>query len=128
MAKYLCPTPPQYCSGAGLGQASFSIRHIEKAHSSSAEAFRCYARYLVRVLGCERLGPREFRHPRGKCNVCGWTGDESLDKCPECGMFVGAVEVLTKQSRFGHRLRKGKGGEKGTRAMPNKRTGGAVVG
>ena len=57
-----------------------------KSHSSRSEAFNCYVRYLVDVEGYERIGPREFQkagHP---------------------------VRVLTKNMRFGGRLRPGNAG------------------
>ena len=128
MRKYLCPTPHIHCNGGALGQASFSIRHKPKAHGSPVEAFKCYRRYLVNVVGCERVGPRELRHPKGSC-ICGWNGPKNLEICPSCNRWIGVVEVLTKPSRFGAVLRRGKGGEQGgSRVMPALRPGGTIAG
>jgi len=78
---------------------------VLKAHNSAPEAFKCHARYLIKVLGYEQVGSREFRPPDG-----------------------GPILVLTKKCRFGGVLRKGKGsGEGGNRVMPRRRLGGFIA-
>lgn len=90
MRRYMCGSPPEFCSGAttivntGLGK-------VTHTHTSPVEAFKCYKRYLINVLGYEQLGAREFKTPDG-------------------------VLVLTKQSKFGAALRGGKKPEKGSKA------------
>ena len=82
-AKYCCGTPAIHCSGTRRLQAPAIDL---KFHSSRAEAFKCYKKYLVNVEGYTQIGGREFRkdgHP---------------------------VRVLTKKIRFGARLRPGKEG------------------
>ncbi len=85
---------------------SFGIRYLAdklKIHHSSTEAFKCRARWLVRVEGWTPIGSREFSKP----------GQPVL--------------VLTKKCRFGGQLRKGKGGEQSfARVMPAKRPGGMI--
>lgn len=102
--KILCGTPTKHCSGS-LTPTSAWLGGAQRAHNSSEDAFRCYARYLVGVLGGEQVGGREFRLPEGN----------------ELG--VSGVLVLTKKSRFGGELRPGKSGEKtqGKRFEPKAR-------
>ena len=101
MNKYTCGVPKEYCNGSVAPMFSSGIRkNLYKAHSSPQEAFNCHARYLVKVLGYERVGSREFVK-----------GDEP-------------VRVLTKKSKFGGRLRGGKSGQgatahRATRHMPD---------
>lgn len=67
----------------------------------------CYSRYLTNVLGYTKINKREFRPPNG-----------------------GPIEMLSKESRFGTRLRSGKSGETGqgkSRGMPTVRHGGVIV-
>ncbi|KKL96411.1 hypothetical protein LCGC14_1844780 [marine sediment metagenome] len=101
--KVLCGTPKIECTG-GNTQVSAMMGGSRKAHSGNLEAFRCYAAYLLRA-GYERVGSREFRNPDG------------------------GITVLTKKSRFGSRLRKGKAGGDtgGSRYMPKDRTGGTII-
>ncbi len=98
--KVLCGTPREHCIGS-LYSTDQDLP--KKSHASHEEAFKCYARYLVKAEGYIRIGPREFRkdgHP---------------------------VRVLTKKIRFGGRLRAGK---EGSRYMPASRAGtrGIIVG
>ena len=101
MFKYLCGTPDNKCRGS-LTQLASCQGHT-KSHSSTDEAFRCYAAYLIGE-GYTQVGSREFAAPNG-----------------------GPVLVLTKKSRFGARLRKGKNVEgKGSR-FTTQRTGGTII-
>lgn len=98
--RVLCGVPIQDCRGSNY---STDQQLSKKAHSSHEEAFKCYANYLMNVLGYTQIGSREFRkegHP---------------------------VLVLTKKIRFGGRLRAGK---EGTRYMPSSRAGtrGIIIG
>ena len=90
--RVLCGTPEQYCTGGHI--TTDQQLNSRKAHVSHSDAFKCHARYLVRVLGFTRLGAREFVNPEN-----------------------GYVRVLTKQSRFGGLMVSGKEG----RHMPEKR-------
>jgi len=82
MRKVVCGTPLAECKGTFI-----SIdKHPSKAHSTSAEAFECYCRHLIRH-GYVKVGNREFQRP----------GEP--------------VRVLRKPSKFGMPLRMGKGGE-----------------
>ena len=104
MRKVVCGTPTQYCAGhliyVNSGLRIDSTGTI-KVHSSHRNAYRCYARYLVKILGFIRHSNREFSSPEG-----------------------GPRWVLTKQSRFGGLLRGGKHGEaKAKRAMPRRGSG-----
>lgn len=104
----LCGTPSNKCSGAVLKQTSSSLKgrkEASKCHSSSEEAFRCYARYLMQDLGCVATGSRTFAPPDG-----------------------GPVYLLDKKSKFGGKLRKGKNEKgSGSRLMPKYREGGLIV-
>lgn len=71
-----------------------------KAHASPMDAFNCHKRWLI-TRGFKQIGPREFRPPDG-----------------------GPIEVLTKKSRFGARLRTGKG----KRLMGHRHTSGVIIG
>ena len=86
MNKYMCGVPSQYCSGTTV-VVNHALRGVttEKVHSYPEDAFKCHARYLVKVLGYTRVGNREF----------------VLDSSSP-------IRVLTKKSRFGGRLRQGK--------------------
>lgn len=99
ITKHLCGVPAQFCCGS-IGITSKSIQGNPKLHNSPQEALRCHGRYLVNVLGYEKIGPREFRPADG-----------------------GEIRVLTKPSRFGSKLRPGKG----TRNMPGKRRAGTII-
>lgn len=95
--KYSCGVLSEFCTG-GLTQVSSGLKKSGKTHSSPQEAFKCYARWLIRQ-GYKQVGPREF------CN-----GD-------------GPILVLTKKSRFGSRLR----GGKGDRQIPSVTPGGHII-
>jgi hypothetical protein len=97
--KHLCGVPAQYCCGS-TSITSKSIQGNPKLHNSSQEAMRCHGRYLINVLGYQKMGAREFSPPDG-----------------------GPIRVLTKSSRFGARMRPGKGG----RNMPTKQRAGVVI-
>lgn len=101
--RVLCGVPQMECTGSAT-QVSAGMGHSRKAHGSRSEAFRCRVAQL-RKAGYERVGSREFRKPGG------------------------GILVLTKKTRFGHMMRKGKrGGETGgSRYMPKGRHGGAIV-
>lgn len=73
-------------------------------HASSPQAYKCFARYLVRVLGFTRHRNREFAPPNG-----------------------GPRTVLTKQSRFGGIMRAGKSGEAKSKRVVPKRGGGILI-
>jgi len=103
----ICGVPVQHCSGSEAILSSHMRKMPQpKIHSSSESAFNCHARYLVDVLGYERRGSREFSPPDG-----------------------GPIRVLTKKSRFGGGLRRGKSPDKkkGGRLMPEKFTGGLIA-
>jgi hypothetical protein len=93
---FLCGSPREFCSG-GLAQLSNGLKGRGlTGHSSPSEAFKCHAKYLIKI-GYTQLSSREFRPPDG-----------------------GPIRILTKQSRFGAKMRPGKG----MRSMPSKpRTG-----
>lgn len=94
----LCGVPEEHCT-AGYADVSSGLRKHIKAHANPEDAFRCMRHYLVKVLGYTQIGAREFRPPDGS-----------------------PITVLTKRSRYGGRLRRGKMG----RSMPGKRTGGCI--
>ena len=96
MNKYLCPTPREFCTGKLSSMNNF-FNHTKNAklHGTPQAAFECYVRFLE-LNGYERVGHREFRRP----------GEPIL--------------VLTRQSRFGARVRLGK---EGTRYMVLKHNG-----
>jgi hypothetical protein len=99
---HLCGTPPEHCGGSlTVLSAGFKNKGI-KTHHSPQEAMRCHGRYLVGVLGYEKLSSREFRDPKGS-----------------------GIRVLTKPCRFGASMRAGK---EGNRNMPDgRRTGGVIT-
>lgn len=92
---FTCGVPRDACSGTPTPMSA-GLRQTEarKAHSSPEEAFRCMRRHLL-ASEYTQIGGRDFKPP----------GD-------------GEVIVLTKQSRYGGRLRAGK---ESTRHMPDKR-------
>jgi hypothetical protein len=93
--KYLCGTPSEHCTGPVIAVSAGLKRKSIKAHSSRLEAYKCYVRYLTKILGYTRIEgkSREFSPPGGK----------------------GPVRFLPKKSKFGGLLRRGK---EGTRSMP----------
>lgn len=95
---HLCGVPKEFCSG-GLAQLSNSLKgRGMMAHQTPMESFKCHANYLLKT-GYVRLSSREFQKKEG-----------------------GPILILTKPSRFGSRMRPGKG----TRSMPSNRTGGTI--
>jgi len=109
MRMYTCGVPAVDCNGSSV-TTSFGIRCVRTAHNSSTEAFKCRTRYLIKVLGYTKEGPTG---PLG-----------AREFCPPDG---GPILVLTKKSRFGGVLRRGKGGEQGaSRVMPYKGLGGMI--
>src|SRR5688500_14464476 len=87
MQRSLCGVPDNECSGG-----NFPVNkgmHVKRTHESPQQAFKCHKRWLLKQ-GYEQIGSREFRPP---------DGSETL--------------VLTKQSKFGGKVRKGKTGEQG---------------
>jgi len=81
----MCGTPKEHCSG-GQATVNAMLRGASpKIHQNHSQAYRCYRNYLIRVLGYEGLGRREFRPPNG-----------------------GPIRFLTRKSRFGASLRYGK--------------------
>ena len=104
---YTCGVDEKRCSGSKM-TASQGLRNFLKIHGSPEEAFKCKARDLVANEGYTQIGPREFSPKDG-----------------------GPILVLTKKSKFGGILRRGKRGtETGStnRVMPKKRGGGFIVG
>jgi hypothetical protein len=102
--KYLCGTPDTYCIGS-LSSVSNGLRKSRKAHGQPEEAFACYAQYLIKQ-GYTQCGPREF-----------YLVDKRSGE-------AGPIVVLTKKSRFGARLR----GGKGNRYTPEgEATGGTII-
>ena len=104
--KHLCGVPGLYCQGTKQQLNS----GFAKVHNSPQEAFKCYARWLVK-RGFTKVGEREFRAPESE---------------------GGSVHVLTKKCRFGCALRQGKrgeaGGAKSSRLTFNKeQTGGGII-
>ena len=80
--RILCGVPESNCTGS---KYSTDQKHMSaKAHSSSEEAFHCMRGYLL-SKGYKHIGGHEFLPPDG-----------------------GPIEILTKKSRFGGRLRWGK--------------------
>ncbi len=107
MRAYLCGVPRESCQG-GLKQVNAFLRAmVFRVHSSPESAFACHKRYLV-SRGFVPVGNRELLNPE-----------------------TGAIRVMTKKSRFGGRLRRGKSGEKGTaRVMAykgNTSAGGTII-
>ncbi|MHA2264541.1 MAG: hypothetical protein ACXAEN_19270 [Candidatus Thorarchaeota archaeon] len=90
--KYLCGVPHVHCQGGHLNtDQSFDTK---KAHGSREQAWKCYAHYLVSVLGYTQEEGNTFSkpdHPRF---------------------------MLGKKSKFGGKLRFGK---EHTRWMPKGR-------
>ena len=96
-----CPTPKDHCTGGKrLTNASMRQKGI-RYHQTHNEAYKCYRRYLVVILGHEDMGNREFRPPGGGPRV-----------------------MLTKKSRFGTSMRLGK---EGGRWQPALHHGGTVI-
>ena len=82
MRKFLCGVPTHKCKGSDATLHKNGI----KTHGTSIEAFKCYKNFLL-SSGYKQVGNREFQRP----------GEPIL--------------VLSKKSKFGRPLRKGKTGE-----------------
>ena len=96
-----CPTPKEHCTGGKrLTNASMRDKGV-RYHQTHGQAYKCYRRYLVRILGFEDMGNREFRPPDGGPRV-----------------------MLTKKSRFGASMRLGK---EGARWQPPGSRGGTII-
>lgn len=94
--KYYCGVPDKECSGAThITNSMLNRAGCVKLHADSEDAFRCYRRWLI-SQGYEQVGPREFARGREP------------------------IRVLTRKSKFGTRMRAGKGkeGATGSRFMP----------
>lgn len=97
--RYLCGVPPDDCRGsAAILSAGFKAKGY-KIHNTSTEAFNCMKQHLLKQ-GYTQVDSRAFSPPGG-----------------------GPIRVLTKKSRYGAKMRPGKGG----RNMPSGRTGGIVT-
>lgn len=81
--RVLCGTPDENCTGSKL-ITDQKLGHT-KCHMTHEEAFKCYVRYLMTVLGYKRVGTREFQEPNS-----------------------GPILVLFKPSKYGARLKTGK--------------------
>lgn len=81
--KHTCGVPKELCNG-GTVLTNKSLGGSIKAHGTSEEAFKCHKRYLL-SQGYEQIGSRDFRPPDG-----------------------GPILILSKKSKFGGKLRKGK--------------------
>lgn len=104
--RVFCGVAKDKCVGSLLPMSA-SFKDV-KAHNSHKEAFDCMKSSLL-AEGYTPVDSRALRPP----------GD-------------GPVRVLTKQSRYGARLRPGKRGESGgsgviTRHMPDHRYGGVII-
>lgn len=95
--KHVCGVPDKECSGSN-GSTSNGLKNV-KLHNSPQDAWKCYARWLLRQ-GYIQVGSREFAAPNN-----------------------GPITFLTKKSRFGKRVR----GGKAERFMPEYTTGGHIV-
>ncbi len=93
--RVLCGVPEEHCIGGAL--STDQRLGTAKCHGGHSDAYRCYARYLIRVKGFTWLGGRDYRPPDG-----------------------GPIRILTKKIRFGSRLTTGKF----DRFMPEKREAG----
>jgi hypothetical protein len=105
--KYTCGVPSAQCGGGKFGtSAGLSSTSQNHGHETPQEAFQCRRAYLI-ACGYTPVGSRAFQPPPDK-------GTEIL--------------ILTKPSRFGGKMR----GGKGKRYLPNAnrtsgRRGGNVV-
>ena len=94
--RFLCGVPQDLCVGGILHtDQKFSTN---KCHTTRSEAFRCHKKYLE-GKGFVKLSSREFIDPES-----------------------GSIRILPRQSKFGGRLRSGKG-EQGARFEPEKGAG-----
>ena len=104
---YLCGVPKEECVG-GKGQLWEPSMSGRRTHSSPLDAFACMRRYLLKNGYVQGQDSRSFIPPDG-----------------------GSILVLTKKTRFGGRLRRGKSegiGKGASRYMPKDRMSGMVHG
>lgn len=109
LVGFICGTPDAYCVGGKL-QTDQSLQHTH-FHSSRKEAFDCHKNYLIKICGFKqelpdktKLGTRELYNPES-----------------------GYVRVLSKISKFGGELRRGKSeSHKTQRRMPKRRGQGVI--
>lgn len=95
--RFLCGVPKDECTGGILHtDQTFTTT---KCHASREEAFSCMRRFLIRQQFVP-LSTREFVNPQ-----------------------TGSIRILPKKSKFGGRLRSGKG-EDGARFEPESGKGG----
>lgn len=95
--RFLCGTPDSNCTGG----ITHTDQHFnsKKCHTSRREALRCYRNYLINVAKFQPISPRELVNPES-----------------------GRIRILPKRSKFGGKLRAGKG-EKGARFQPESGSG-----
>lgn len=96
VARFMCGVPDAECTGGILH--TDQIFSTKKCHSSRAEAMRCMQHYLEKT-GFKKLSSREFQNPDN-----------------------GPIRILPKRTKFGARLRQGKG-EQGSRFEPERGSG-----
>lgn len=89
--KVLCGVPQDQCTGGILH--TDQLLGTNRCHSSRSEAMKCYSHYLQNK-GFTKLSSREFVDPES-----------------------GRIQIVPKKTKFGGRLRSGKG-EEGSRFEP----------
>lgn len=89
--KVLCGVPSEFCSG-GNYVVSSGLGRSRKVHKDHEEAFKCHSNFLI-SQGFKKIGIKEFIDPKDN-----------------------TIRILTRKSKFGGKLRKGK---EGSRAMPS---------
>lgn len=94
--RFMCGVPKDDCTG-GLLQTDQHFS-TNKCHTTRKEAFKCMKSYL-KNQGFVQVSSREMENPNN-----------------------GRIRVLPKQSKFGGRLRAGKG-EEGARFQPERGAG-----
>lgn len=80
---FLCGTPKERCMGSNTN-CNHGLQNSIKMHGTPEEAFNCYKRYLVKE-GYTVVGSRALQAPND-----------------------GPIQILTKKSRFGAKMRNGK--------------------
>jgi hypothetical protein len=81
---YMCGVDYALCKGYHTPTNAGLRSRANKVHNSPEEAFKCHALFLM-SRGFTKISSREFKDPE-----------------------TGYIRVLTKQSRFGGKLRSGK--------------------
>lgn len=103
---FICQCPPEYCSGKLVATSNGLSTMRRKVHGTGVEANRCYAKYLVKVQGYQRI---EFQ-------------SRSIRKPGQ------PVLILPKRRRPDMKRGKpGKAGVSGSRYMPKRRSGGVIT-